>query len=167
VGQDKQEYVQLNTLSSDHVNRVGQHSLNHAADGFDHRAMVMLPIRDIQRDCSCGMLLSNRGERDVCCFDPYILYFIVMIGFICLHITAIWPIKLEGFACTPITDRTRSQDTLDRLTIFGPHKMTVAPIKIAFLAGDLTAIGLVLVSLGPWNAIIITGRNGNAVNERD
>jgi hypothetical protein len=144
MGQDKQEYFQLKALGSDRVNRFGQCSLNQATDGFDHLAMVMLYRRDIRRDCSCGILLSHRGEMDVGCFDSYILYCIVVLGFICINMTAIWHIKLKDLECTHITERTRSQETLDRLTIFGHHKMKVEPIKIALLACDISAILLVL-----------------------
>jgi hypothetical protein len=78
-----------------------------------------------------------------------------------------WHSTLEGLECTPITARTRSQDTLDRLTIVGHQEMPCAPITIACLAGDLAAIFLGLVYLGPWHAIMITGRHGKAVTARD
>ena len=113
------------------------------------------------------MLLSNRGERDGCYFDSSILSCIVVIGFICINITAMWHSTLGSFECTHITARTRRQDTLDRLTIVGHHAMTCAPLNIACLAGDLSAIFPVLVSLGPWDAIMITGRHGKAVTARD
>jgi hypothetical protein len=43
--------------------------------------------------------------------------------------------------------------------------MNFQSIKIAFLAGDTAAILLVLVSLGPWNPIVVTNCNGKAVND--
>jgi hypothetical protein len=81
---------------------------------------------------------------DVGCFDSYSLYGRVVLGFSCINMTAIWHIKLQDLECPHITERTRSQEPLDRLTIFGHHQMKVEPIKIALLAGDISAILLVL-----------------------
>jgi hypothetical protein len=58
--------------------------------------------------------------------------------------TALWPIKLAGLACPHLTERPRSQETLDRLTILGPHTMKVEPINIALLACEISAILRVL-----------------------
>ncbi len=74
-------------------------------------------------------------------------------------------IKSEGFEHTYITIRAWSQETLDWLPIFGHQEMHFEPIKIAFLTRNLAAIFLVLVSLGPWNPIIVTDHDWKAVND--
>ncbi len=85
------------------MNRFGQHSLNQAANRFNPFAIVVLYISDRGRECSRGILLTNRGEVNVRCFQQYIFHQIIMIGFIRLHMTLFRDIKSAGFEHTHIT----------------------------------------------------------------
>jgi len=45
--------------------------------------------------------------------------------------------------------------------------MKVEAIEITFFAGDIASIRLTLISLGPWNPIIVTDSDGKAINNID
>jgi len=147
------------------MNRVGPCSLQQAADGFNPVAIVMLYLRHIGRKCSRGILLTNRVELNVRCFQQHIFHRLIVIGFIRLHLTAFRSIKSEGVERPHLTVRAGSQETLDWLPIFGHQERHFASIKIAVLARNLAAIFLVLVSLGPWNPIMVIDHDWKAVHD--
>jgi len=45
--------------------------------------------------------------------------------------------------------------------------MDFEPINIALLAGDIATVRLMLIYLGPWNPIVVTGHDGKAINAID
>jgi hypothetical protein len=149
------------------MNCFGQHSLNQAADGFNPVAIVMLYIGDIGRKYSLGMLFTNRLELNTRCCQQHVFYSIVVIGVIRIHMTPFQDIKSEGFEHTYITRRAWSQEALDWLPIFGHQEMHFTPINIAFLTGHTSSIFLMLISLRPWNPIIVTDNDWKAINDID
>ena len=76
-------------------------------------------------------------------------------------------ITSEGFEHTHITLRAWSQETRDWLPIFGDQEIHFEPIQIAFLTRNTSSIFLVLVSLRPWNPIIVTDNHWKALNDID
>jgi hypothetical protein len=149
------------------MNRFGQHSLNQAAHGFNPFAIVMLYVCDIGRECSRGVLFTDRVELNVRGFPQYIFHNIVVISFICLYMTPFRDIKSEGVEHTHITIRSRGQEALDGLSILSHQEMHFEPINIALLTRHTSSICLLLGSLRPWNPVIITDNDGQAINDID
>ena len=112
------------------MNRFGQHSLDQAAHGFDHFAIVVLHIGEIWRNGSFRMLLPNRTSLHVHGFFQGIFQFIVVIGFIRINLTPFWEIQLKGLEYTHITVRPWHPVAFDRLTVFGDQEMDFEPRKL-------------------------------------
>src|SRR5262245_9684358 len=65
MGQDKQEDFQLKARGGDRMNCFVQYSLDQAADGCDHLAIVVLHRGKIWRNGSLRILLPNRTPVDI------------------------------------------------------------------------------------------------------
>ena len=89
--------------------------------------------------------MTNRIELNVRCFQQHIFHRIVVIGFIRINMTPFREIKLKGLEYTHITVRPWHQVAFDRLTVFGDQEMDFEPRKLAFLAGNVSPIGFMLV----------------------
>jgi hypothetical protein len=76
-------------------------------------------------------------------------------------------IQLKALESTPIAVRPWRQVAFDRLTVFADEEMDFESIKIAVLAGNVPPLGLMLVSLGSWNPIIVTHRERETLKEID
>jgi hypothetical protein len=100
-------------------------------------------------------------------FFQGIFQFIVVIGFIRINLTPFWEIKLKGLEYTHITVWPWHQVAFDRLTVFGDQEMKFEPINIAFLAGNVSPIGFMLVYLSPWNPVMVTHSDGKVIKDID
>jgi hypothetical protein len=149
------------------MNRLGHYALDHAAYGFDHLAIGVLHRGEIWRNGSFRMLLPNRTSLNVHGFFQGIFQFIVVIGFIRINLTPFWEIQLKGLEYTHITVWPWHQVAFDRLTVFGDQEMKFEPINIAFLAGNVSPIGFMLVYLSPWNPVMVTHSDGKVIKDID
>jgi hypothetical protein len=110
------------------------------------------------------MRLAKRTTLNVCCFPQHIFPCLGMICPIRINPAAFRDITLEALERTPIAVRPWSQTTFARLPVFGHQEMHFESIKVPSLAGDLPAIWLLLIQLGPWTPVIVTHSYRKAVN---
>ena len=78
-------------------------------------------------------------------FYQCIFQFIVVIGFLRINMTPFREITLKGLEYSHITVRPWRQVAFDRLTVFGGQEMEFESINIAFFAGTVSPLRLMLV----------------------